>query len=741
MARSYTEYEGDGVTMLYDISFPYLSKTHVVVFVNDILKSFTWVNAARVELLYSIPVIGDIIRIQRFTENNTFLVDFVDGNLLTENDLDVASLQNFYLTQESLDMVTLGVASGALQVNGGGGVTAVAVSAVLEEALSTSATIATIQGDVEGTSLALGDKVSVTQLAAVSDVVDIASAEYTLKVDVNGRVAGFGVSVVNGASGPSSEFAILADKFVIAQTDPLGALVTPFYIFNGITYIDTVMIADATIGDAHIDNLNAAKINAGYMEVARLEAGKMTVDKLKSNETFTQKLMLGDGNIIFDGPNKRIDIMEGAVVRARISSTEFTIRNTAGDIQFSSGAGVPWDQISGIGKAADGADVALPSLVGATNFGGSFVTNADMTMVSPDGRPAGAKSGYGAANPADISYLDANLNVLKLNSATNNQTGVGFPAFRVDPRQRYRIIVRVKANVGSGSGLYIGMCQHTAELGDGITHVMGNGGEAGVVSANAPSVWLRANGLVIDTYVEYAYVYTPAVGAIWASVVCLNWLDMGYTELHIDRVAVYPYVEQITAANASTYIANAAITTLQVKDAAITAAKIGTLAVDTIHIKGFAVNKSYLNSTTVKTLSLSTTTYDTAFHVRTAWQEIARLQPVTAAQGEFLIRAGGGIEVDHDESNIISMECRILVKGVQYKAVTFFSRPTNDILVGDRGLLVAPFYLEWLMPALSLSGASNNAVTLEVRMLGTLNNMPFGWKSSWASVVVNQQKV
>ena len=55
MALSYVTYPADGVTTQYDITFGYLARSHVFVFVDDQLRSFRWVTGNRVELNLAPP--------------------------------------------------------------------------------------------------------------------------------------------------------------------------------------------------------------------------------------------------------------------------------------------------------------------------------------------------------------------------------------------------------------------------------------------------------------------------------------------------------------------------------------------------------------------------------------------------------------------------------------------------------------------------------------------------------------
>lgn len=95
-------YTADGVQSEFDLTFGYLSRSHVYVFVDDALASYSWVNGTRIRVTL-VPNPGQIVRIQRFTERNTRLVNFADGTTLLSGDLNASDLQLFYLIQEIID--------------------------------------------------------------------------------------------------------------------------------------------------------------------------------------------------------------------------------------------------------------------------------------------------------------------------------------------------------------------------------------------------------------------------------------------------------------------------------------------------------------------------------------------------------------------------------------------------------------------------------------------------------------
>lgn len=71
-------------------------------------------------------------------------------------------------------------------------------------------------------------------------------AQYSIKTDVNGNVAGFGLA----NDGATSEFSVLADRFSIVDPDDPITKAAPFIYTNGVVYINSAMIEDGTITNA-----------------------------------------------------------------------------------------------------------------------------------------------------------------------------------------------------------------------------------------------------------------------------------------------------------------------------------------------------------------------------------------------------------------------------------------------------------------------------------------------------------
>jgi len=110
MALSYVQYEGNGTQETFAIPFPYLDKSHVEVRVALDVHPYTWDDPQTIRISPA-PAPGAVVEARRITPRETRMVDFVDGSVLTESDLDLATVQTFYIVQEAID-----IAGGTLEL-------------------------------------------------------------------------------------------------------------------------------------------------------------------------------------------------------------------------------------------------------------------------------------------------------------------------------------------------------------------------------------------------------------------------------------------------------------------------------------------------------------------------------------------------------------------------------------------------------------------------------------------------
>lgn len=104
MALSYVLYTGNGSTTNYAFAFPYLNASHIKVRVNGTLTAYTFLNSSTV-VISPAPANGAVIEIRRETPKDNPPVDFSDGSVLLESDLDLLAKFSLYTAQESQDAV------------------------------------------------------------------------------------------------------------------------------------------------------------------------------------------------------------------------------------------------------------------------------------------------------------------------------------------------------------------------------------------------------------------------------------------------------------------------------------------------------------------------------------------------------------------------------------------------------------------------------------------------------------
>ncbi|WP_343698844.1 phage tail fiber protein [Caulobacter sp.] len=87
----------------FDVTFPYIDAAHVVVTVNNVLAPHQWLTESRIRLAYPTGA-GSAVVLRRQTPLDHALVDFQNGAVLTEEDLNKAVRQVLYAQQEILDL-------------------------------------------------------------------------------------------------------------------------------------------------------------------------------------------------------------------------------------------------------------------------------------------------------------------------------------------------------------------------------------------------------------------------------------------------------------------------------------------------------------------------------------------------------------------------------------------------------------------------------------------------------------
>jgi hypothetical protein len=117
MANTYVDYTATAGQTDFAFSFPFLEDSHVVVEVEGVNQTlttnYTIETSPAQKIVLSNPTTalagGELVRVKRVSDPSTDLVDFENGSVLTETELDRAYRHNRYLAEEAYDGVNAGL--------------------------------------------------------------------------------------------------------------------------------------------------------------------------------------------------------------------------------------------------------------------------------------------------------------------------------------------------------------------------------------------------------------------------------------------------------------------------------------------------------------------------------------------------------------------------------------------------------------------------------------------------------
>lgn len=282
MAYSYVRYTGNGSTTNYTFSFSTISTDHLKVRVNGALvTNWSFLNASTVQFAAA-PASGAIIEIRRETPKESAIVNFTDGSVLLERDLDLLVTYNLYVAQETDDS--------------------------LEDAIA-----------VTSTGKYNADGKQITNLADPDDPTDAVNLDYlqknygsnmgtvtpvvTLRTYVYVATAGqtvFTGGDINGAS------LMLTEDFVVVTLNGLQLRAVTDYTLSGGNTI--TLVSQASAGDElqvqAFSNFNVANIPSSSVGYTPAGIGAVAT-------TMQSKLRESVSVLDFMTPEQRSDVLSG----------------------------------------------------------------------------------------------------------------------------------------------------------------------------------------------------------------------------------------------------------------------------------------------------------------------------------------------------------------------------------------------------------------------------------------------
>ena len=223
-----------------------------------------------------------------------------------------------------------------------------------QSANETKATVQVVQttltkatGDIKS----LGERITTAQSTADGNKATVQAhaksingleAQYTVKVDVNGKVAGYGLATTPKNGTPESKFIVNTDRFGIGA--PGKADVFPFTVdtrqnrvgVNGELVVNGKAIVDKlNAGDIHGDKITANTLNANRLKAGSITAREIGVDKLSAisanlGDIRGGRMDLGNGRFVVENNGEVSLSSSSGQVGMKLTNERLTVHDSMG---------------------------------------------------------------------------------------------------------------------------------------------------------------------------------------------------------------------------------------------------------------------------------------------------------------------------------------------------------------------------------------------------------------------------
>ena len=306
-------YVGDGSTVLYSFTFPYIDASDIYVSVDDVdltrTTEYIFANATTVQILVA-PIAGAAIRIYRATSNDDLRAVFFPGSAIRASDLNDNFTQSLYVVQEatfSADASTDAAEAARISAEASAASAATAASSASDAqstasdalsnsqtALSTASTAETKSDAAIATSVAAGIEAEAAELKAeqaLSAVLDVVPFEIVANV------------AAIPASPEDNEKVQVNDSAGIESFTPLSSLPAGFIGDAGLYVVISYSSAAATwIYDSYNANNPDDRYSAALNALSK-DGGTITGDLFVDGALVSKGGSGGSGEITLNCEN------------------------------------------------------------------------------------------------------------------------------------------------------------------------------------------------------------------------------------------------------------------------------------------------------------------------------------------------------------------------------------------------------------------------------------------------------
>ena len=400
MATTYVDYTATAAQTDFAFTFPYLEDEHVVVEIDgSATTAFSIVTTPSTKIvLDSGATAGQVVRVRRKSQPDTNLVDFENGSVLTESELDRAYLHNRYLNEEiaELNDASLQKAPGTNDWDAGGSkIINVGAPTLTADATTKDYVDAKVNQASTGSSFP-PTKWVFTGTAGANTTYSVTGAE------VNGDTA-YDVSVDGSVLEPTTDYTVDPD------TDTLT-------IVNTLSGGEDIVVIERGFGVA-------------------ISTGSIGEDQLQTNSVSTAKIQNDavDNSKIADDAVDTDQLADHSVTAVKISNTDskFNVQTT-GEVGI--GTASPSSKLDIVGDVS-----ATQNIKTERSIEAGLDTTASATIVAVEARDA-RRVTAGSADP--------NQNWELYNNGINSFIGILDRTYNtylsdntLDPNPSYRLVI------------------------------------------------------------------------------------------------------------------------------------------------------------------------------------------------------------------------------------------------------------------------------------------------------------